>query len=111
MEDLQSITALRAAYAQHTLSLAGRGQGSSPGAPESEAGTWSSEVRKTNFLTVVPSGGSSYIFPRVVGLDLSDKEIAVTLQDKAGVIINPGFQSGRAHRPFPRLLRAGGERS
>jgi aspartate/methionine/tyrosine aminotransferase len=99
MEDLQSITALRApAYAQHTLShwlaedkelVAGRVQ-------EFQAlrDIVVQKFRQTNFLTVVPSGGSSYIFPRVVGLDISDKDIAITLQEKAGVIINPGFQSG-----------------
>ncbi len=99
MEDLQSITALRApAYAQHTLShwlvedkdlVAQRVQEF-----QKLRDMVVQKFRKTNFLTVVPSGGSSYIFPRVVGLDLSDRDIAVTLQDKAGVIINPGFQSG-----------------
>ncbi|MDG4889794.1 aminotransferase class I/II-fold pyridoxal phosphate-dependent enzyme [Mesorhizobium sp. WSM4887] len=99
MEDLQSITALRApAYAQHTLThwlvddrdlVAQRIQEF-----QSLRDLVVQKFRNTNFLTVVASGGSSYIFPRVVGLDQSDKDIALALQNKAGVIINPGFQSG-----------------
>lgn len=99
MEDLQSITALRApAYAQHALShwLAEDKELVARRVQEFQAlrDIVVEKFRQTNLLTVVPSGGSSYIFPRVVGLDLSDKDIAITLQEKAGVIINPGFQSG-----------------
>lgn len=99
MEDLQSITALRApAYAQHTLThwlvddrelVAKRVQ-----EYQSLRDMVVARLRRTNFLTVVPSGGTSYIFPRVVGLEASDKDIALTLQNEAGVIVNPGFQSG-----------------
>ena len=99
MEDLQSITALRApAYAQHTLVhwLADDKELVAKRVQEYQAlrDMVVRRFRQTNFLTVVPSGGTSYIFPRVVGIDASDKEIALTLQNKAGVIINPGFQSG-----------------
>lgn len=99
MEDLQSITALRApAYAQHTLVhwLADDKELVAQRVQEYQAlrDTVARRLRQTNFLTVVPSGGTSYIFPRVVGIDASDKDIALTLQNKAGVIINPGFQSG-----------------
>jgi len=99
MEDLQSITALRApAYAQHTLvhwladdkELVARRVREYQNLRDMVV----KRFRQTNFLTVVPSGGTSYIFPRVVGINASDEEIALTLQNKAGVIINPGFQSG-----------------
>lgn len=99
MEDLQSVTALRApAYAQHALApwLVEDRELVEKRVQEFQAlrDIVVQKFRKTNFLTVVPSGGSSYIFPRVVGIDLSDKDIAIALQEKAGVIINPGFQSG-----------------
>lgn len=99
MEDLQSITALRApAYAQHTLVhwLADDKELIAQRVQEYQAlrDMVVNRFRQTNYLTVVPSGGTSYIFPRVVGIDADDTEIALTLQNKAGVIINPGFQSG-----------------
>jgi aspartate/methionine/tyrosine aminotransferase len=99
MEDLQSITALRApAYAQHTMVL---WLAEDKEMIEKRVQEYQSLrvtvvrcFRKTNFLSVVPSGGTSYIFPRVVGINASDLDIALALQNKAGVIINPGFQSG-----------------
>ena len=99
MEDLQSITALRApAYAQHTLThwlvddqdLVARRVLEF----QSLRDLVVEKFRNTNALSVTPSGGSSYIFPRVVGVDASDADIAIALQEQAGVIINPGFQSG-----------------
>lgn len=99
MEDLQSITALRApAYAQHVLvhwladdkELVAQRVGDYQKLRDMVV----NRFRGTNFLNVVPSGGTSYIFPRIVGIDASDEEVALTLQSKAGVIVNPGFQSG-----------------
>lgn len=99
MEDLQSITALRApAYAQHTLVhwLADDKELVAKRVQEYQAlrDTVVRRFRQTNFLDVAPSGGTSYIFPRVVGIEAGDQEIALALQNKAGVIINPGYQSG-----------------
>src|SRR3546814_19520648 len=49
---------------------------------------------QTEFLRATVSGGTSYIFPRVVGIDVSDQEIALRLQRDDGVIVNHGYQSG-----------------
>lgn len=99
MEDIQSVAALRApAYAQRTLVhwLADDHD------LVAERVKQYQELRdmvvrrfnQTEFLRTAVSGGTSYIFPKVVGLDVSDQEIALRLQRDAGVIINPGYQSG-----------------
>lgn len=99
MEDIQSVAALRApAYAQRTLVhwLADDLDLVAERVKQYQA-LRDMVVRRfnqTEFLRTAVSGGTSYIFPRVVGIDVSDQEIALRLQRDAGVIINPGYQSG-----------------
>jgi len=99
MEDVQSVTALRApAYAQHTLA---RWLVDDVALVEERKREYQklrdytvTRLRQTGLIEVVPSGGTTYLFPRVVGVDASDQEVVLCLQDKAGVIVNPGYQSG-----------------
>lgn len=115
MEDVQSIAALRApAYAQHTLRHWIR----------DDKELVAERVRvyqklrdmaveafnSTNFIRSIPSRGTSYIFPRLVGIDASDQEVALRLQDEAGVIINPGYQSGERGRGHFRVCFAQDEK-
>ncbi|GAA4323301.1 pyridoxal phosphate-dependent aminotransferase [Pigmentiphaga soli] len=99
MEDVQSVAALRApAYAQHTLVhwLADDRElvAERIGQYQALRDTAVRRFQRSEVLRVVPSGGTSYLFPKVVGVAASDQEIALRLQNDAGVIINPGYQSG-----------------
>jgi aspartate/methionine/tyrosine aminotransferase len=99
MEDVQSVAALRApAYAQRTLvhwlkddmDFVARRVKEYQHLRDITARAFNS----TNFIRAVPSHGTSYIFPRLIGVEASDQEVALHLQREAGVIINPGYQSG-----------------
>jgi aspartate/methionine/tyrosine aminotransferase len=98
MEDVQSITALRApAYAQHVLThwLAEDEEYVAERIVQYQA-IRDSTVDKLNnsgVASVRPSWGTSYIFPRIL-VDRSDQEIALALKQDAGVIVNPGYQFG-----------------
>jgi aspartate/methionine/tyrosine aminotransferase len=99
MEDVLSIIALRApSYAQHTLTR------------------WLSEdhefvtrriadyqrlrdltvarLNRSSAVSVIPAGGTAYLFPRVVGIDASDQDVAKRLLGDAAVVVNPGYQFG-----------------
>src|SRR3546814_4837920 len=96
MEDIQSVAALRApAYAQRTLVhwLADDLDLVAERVKQYQA-LRDMVVRRfnqTEFLRTAVSGGTSYIFHRVVGIDVSDQEIAMRLQLDAGVIINTAY--------------------
>jgi len=99
MEDVQSIAALRApAYAQRILVHWLKDDHELVAQRVKEYQLLRDIVvrrfQQTEFLRAVPSGGTSYIFPSIVGIEASDQEIALRLQHDAGVIINPGYQSG-----------------
>jgi aspartate/methionine/tyrosine aminotransferase len=110
MEDVQSITALRApAYAQHVLThwLAEDGQYVADRIVEYQA-IRDSTVEKLNasgVASVRPSWGTSYLFPRIL-VDASDQQIALALKKDAGVIVNPGYQFGPAGVGHVRLCIA-----
>jgi aspartate/methionine/tyrosine aminotransferase len=99
MEDVQSVAALRApAYAQHALV---HWLGDDQEFVRQRVLDYRSlrdytvqRLRQTGVVDVVPSGGTSYLFPRLSGIALSDQEVALRLQDEAGVVVNPGYQSG-----------------
>lgn len=46
-------------------------------------------------VTVRRSRGTSYLFPDISGLDISDHDVTAALR-RAGLIVNPGYQSGFA---------------
>jgi aspartate/methionine/tyrosine aminotransferase len=100
MEDVQSVAALRApAYAQHTLVhwLADDRQlvRERVVAYQALRDYTVKRLRETEGIQVVPSGGTSYLFPRFLGFEARDQEVALRLQNEAGVIVNPGYQSGQ----------------
>jgi aspartate/methionine/tyrosine aminotransferase len=115
MEDVQSVAALRApAYAQRTLRHWIRDDQELVAERVREYQALRDMAveafNSTNFIRAVSSGGTSYIYPRLVGIEASDQEVALRLQDKAGVIINPGYQSGERGRGHFRVCFAQDEK-
>jgi len=115
MEDVQSIAALRApAYAQRTLchwirddrELVAKRVEEYQVLRDMAVDAFSG----TNFIQAIPSAGTSYIYPRLVGIDASDQEVALRLQNQAGVIINPGYQSGERGKGHLRICFAQDEK-
>lgn len=98
MEDVQSVTSLRApAYAQGAVVrwldedkdyVANR-------TTEYQAlrDVTVNRIAQTDVLEVVPARGTSYMFPRF-NLDVNDQQIALALKVKAGILVNPGYQFG-----------------
>lgn len=110
MEDIQSITALRApAYAQHLLShwLADDQDYVAQRIVEYQAlrDSTVATINASDVMRVTPSWGSSYVFPEVL-VDASDQAIALTLKREAGVIVNPGYQFGPRGARHMRLCIA-----
>lgn len=110
MEDVQSITALRApAYAQHVLThWLAEDQGYVAERIVDYQALRDSSVEKLNasgVASVRPSWGSSYIFPKIL-VDATDQEIALALKKDAGVVVNPGYQFGPAGVGHVRLCIA-----
>jgi aspartate/methionine/tyrosine aminotransferase len=110
MEDIQSITALRApAYAQHVLSHWLQDDGDYVADRTLEYAA----IREQTVDTLNASGvmkaerswGSSYIFPRVL-VPGADQDIALALKERAGVIVNPGYQFGPRGEGHMRLCIA-----
>lgn len=98
MEDVQSITALRApAYAQHVLThwLAEDGDYVAERTVEYQAlRDWTVDrLNASPAFSATRSWGTSYIFPRVL-VPVSDQELAIAMKERAGVIVNPGYQFG-----------------
>ena len=114
MEDVQSVAALRApAYAQKTLA---RWIADDADLVAERVRDYQSlrdmavdAFNATNFIQAVPSGGTSYLFPRLSGIAASDQQVAIALQDQAGVIINPGYQSGELGQRHFRICFAQNE--
>lgn len=110
MEDIQSIAALRApAYAQHVLShwIA---------EDKEYVATRISEYAHLRDVTVeflndsgvfevIASRGTSYVFPKVL-TDGSTQQVALALKEKAGVVVNPGYQFGKRGDGHIRLCVA-----
>lgn len=110
MEDVQSITALRApAYAQHVLThwLAEDQEYVADRIVDYQASRDSSveKLNASGVASVRRSWGSSYIFPKIL-VDASDQKIALALKRDAGVIVNPGYQFGPAGVGHIRLCIA-----
>lgn len=99
VEDVQSITALRApAYAQHLLSRWIRDDQEYLAVRVREYQVLRdaavAELRTRPYLDVFTSQGSSYVFPKFAGVTVSDQEVAARLLKDAGLIVNPGYQFG-----------------
>ncbi len=110
MEDVQSITALRApAYAQHVLThwLAEDGEYVAERTIEYQAlRDWTVDrLNASPAFSATRSWGTSYIFPRVLA-PVSDQELAIAIKERAGVIVNPGYQFGAEGASHMRLCIA-----
>lgn len=110
MEDVQSITALRApAYAQHVLAhwLAEDGDYVAERTVEYQAlRDWTVDrLNASPAFAATRSWGTSYIFPRVLA-PVSDQELAIAIKERAGVIVNPGYQFGAEGASHMRLCIA-----
>ncbi|MFG3689831.1 aminotransferase class I/II-fold pyridoxal phosphate-dependent enzyme [Micromonospora sp. NPDC047740] len=110
MEDVQSLTALRApAYAQHLLTrwLAEDVEFLKERILEYQA-LRDSTVQRLNesgLLTVVPAYGSAYLFPKLL-VGATDQQVAIALKQDAGIVVNPGYQFGTAGLGHLRLCFA-----
>lgn len=110
MEDLQSITALRVpAYAQHVLThwLAEDGEYVAKRITEYQAirDRTVNRLNESGLFAAQPSWGTSYIFPQVL-VEASDQELALAIKERAGVVINPGYQFGPRGTGHMRLCIA-----
>lgn len=99
MELLEGVTTIRApAYAQHAL----RGWLQTDHKLVQERTRAYQALRdlavdrlsSLDFVEISASLGTSYLFPRVRGLGLSDVEVGLALVRDAQVVVNPGFQFG-----------------
>lgn len=110
MEDVQSVTALRApAYAQHVLThwLAEDREYVAQRITEYQAiRDWTVDrLNDSGLFAAQRSWGTSYIFPRVL-VEASDQELALAIKEQAGVVINPGYQFGPRGTGHMRLCIA-----
>jgi aspartate/methionine/tyrosine aminotransferase/AcrR family transcriptional regulator len=111
MEDVLSVSALRCpAYAQHTLRRWLRDDAEFV---ERRVARYQ-EIRdrtvdflgKLDGVSVAPALGTAYLFPDVGALGLPDQEVAMRLKEKAGLIVNPGYQFGASGAGHFRLCFA-----
>ncbi|PKW18406.1 aminotransferase class I/II-fold pyridoxal phosphate-dependent enzyme [Saccharopolyspora spinosa] len=110
MEDLQSVSALRApAYAQHLLThwIAEDQEFLAKKLVEYQAlrDTTVEKINTSSVLRVNASYGSAYVFPKIL-TGARDQDVALALKQKAGVVVNPGYQFGRAGLGHMRLCFA-----
>lgn len=110
MEDVQSCTALRApSYAQHLLArwIAEDGTFLERRLREYQAlrDTTVKKLNDSSLFRVNASYGTAYVFPEVLTA-ASDQEVALALKEKAGVVVNPGYQFGPAGTGRMRLCFA-----
>ncbi len=110
MEDVQSITALRApSYAQHVLThwLAEDSEYVAKRITEYQAiRDWTVDrLNESGLFAAQRSWGTSYIFPRVL-VEASDQELALAIKERAGIVINPGYQFGPRGMGHMRLCIA-----
>lgn len=114
MEEVQSCTALRApAYAQHLLArwLADDQDFVASRIVEYQAlrDTTVQRINASSVMRVRPCYGSAYVFPELT-VDASEQEVAIALKRDAGIIVNPGYQSGLRGRGHIRLCFAQDEK-
>jgi aspartate/methionine/tyrosine aminotransferase len=111
MEDVLSVAALRApAYAQHTLTKWIRDDEDYMRTRVADFATlrdWTVRRLKESELFEVrnPLGGS-YVYPRPSRVETSEQELALTVRRDAGLLVNPGYQFGRAWRGHFRMCFA-----
>jgi aspartate/methionine/tyrosine aminotransferase len=111
MEDVQSITALRApAYAQHVLApwlrddaawLAGRLREF-----DQLRQLTVRAFRSLPWLQIDPPAGTAYLWPNVSALGQSDTTIATAFLREAGVLVSPGYQFGSSGHGHFRICYA-----
>jgi aspartate/methionine/tyrosine aminotransferase len=110
MEDVQSCTALRApSYAQHLLArwLADDQDFVKSRIPEYQAlrDTTVDRINASSVMKVRSSYGSAYVFPETTS-DATEQDVCIALKREAGIVVNPGYQSGLAGRGHIRLCFA-----
>jgi aspartate/methionine/tyrosine aminotransferase len=98
MEDLQSVTALRApAYSQLLLAkwlvedtefLKDRISDY-----QIQRDYTVQRLNESGYFEVAPNYGSAYLFPKVL-IDIPDYTLVTALKEIAGVVVNPGYQFG-----------------
>ncbi|BDY26700.1 aminotransferase class I/II-fold pyridoxal phosphate-dependent enzyme [Mycolicibacterium mageritense] len=110
MEEVQSCSALRApAYAQHLLArwLADDQDFVASRIVEYQAlrDTTVKRINTSSVMTVRPCYGSAYVFPEIT-VDATEQQVAIALKRDAGIVVNPGYQSGLRGRGHIRLCFA-----
>lgn len=110
MEDMQSVTALRApSYAQHLLAhwLADDGDYVQQRISEyQKIRDWTVDrLNESGVFSAQRSWGTSYIFPKAL-VPATDQELALAIKEHAGVVINPGYQFGERGLGHMRLCIA-----
>jgi aspartate/methionine/tyrosine aminotransferase len=114
MEEVQSCTALRApSYAQHLLArwLADDQDFVKSRIPEYQAlrDTTVERINASSVMRVRSAYGSAYVFPEIT-VDATEQEVSIALKRDAGIVVNPGYQSGLAGRGHIRLCFAQDEK-
>ena len=98
MEDVQSCSALRApAYAQHLLKhwlVHDQDYLKTRIAEYQKLRDKTVEtINASSVMRVKACEGSAYVFPEIL-VDATDQEVAIELKKRAGIVVNPGYQSG-----------------
>jgi aspartate/methionine/tyrosine aminotransferase len=114
MEEVQSCTALRApSYAQHLLArwLADDQDFVKSRIPEYQAlrDTTVERINASSVMRVRSVYGSAYVFPEII-VDATEQEVSIALKRDAGIVVNPGYQSGLAGCGHIRLCFAQDEK-
>lgn len=114
MEEVQSCTALRApSYAQHLLArwLADDQDFLAQRIPEYQAlrDTTVERINASSVMKVRSAYGSAYVFPEIT-VNATEQQVAIALKRDAGIVVNPGYQSGLAGRGHIRLCFAQDEK-
>lgn len=110
MEDLQSVTALRApAYAQHLLRhwLKDDQEFVAKRVKEYEnlRDMTATRLSASSVLRPMHSWGTAYIYPDLVN-GMSAREASLLLKREAGLVVNPGYQFGQSGERSLRLCFA-----
>lgn len=114
MEEVQSCTALRApSYAQHLLArwLADDQDFVRLRTTEYQAlrDATVKRINASSVMRVRSAYGSAYVFPEIT-VDATEQQVAIALKRDAGIVVNPGYQSGLAGRGHIRLCFAQDEK-
>jgi len=62
-------------------------------------------INASSVMTVRAPYGSAYVFPEIT-VDATEQEVAIALKRDAGIVVNPGYQSGLAGCGHIRLCFA-----